>query len=100
MRSGNDSCRRHVPSSAVFMDTTAHRARHGGRIHGAGFVFPCAWKTKVMYKNVLGIIQQLVGADLHNPWVFDMETSMVHEHRAVMSESTAVGCFFSLHESN
>ena len=47
-----------------------------------------------MYKTVLGMIQRLVGSDLHNPWVFDFEASMVHAHREVMSESTAVGCFF------
>ena len=53
-------------------------------------------KTKNMYFTLLRKVKDMIGDDVHCPWIFDFEMSMMSAHKEIFSHSSSLGCFFNL----
>ena len=76
---------------------TVHCSVRGYNVPVLFFLLP--GKTRAMYEHMLGMMQDLVGSDLHVPWLVDFEAAMINAHHQVFTGTHTMGCFFHLTQS-
>ena len=67
----------------------------------SGFNLPVIYallpgKTKNMYLTLLRKVKDMIGDDVHCPWIFDFELSMINAHKEIFNHTSSLGCFFHL----